>query len=60
MPADRFCYVAADHVENQIDFTEVFQQVVLKVDEFICAEFQRFLTVGRTSRTDYVRSGLTR
>ena len=32
--------VAADDIENQIDFADVFQGVVIKVDELLCAEVE--------------------
>ena len=32
--------VAAEDIENQIDFTEVFQGVVIEVDELLCAEVE--------------------
>jgi len=30
--------VAADNIENQIDFADIFQGVVIEVDELLCAE----------------------
>src|SRR6516164_7892893 len=41
-----FLNVAADDVEDQIDTTDVFQEVVVEVDELLCAEVERLLTVG--------------
>src|SRR5512147_2954249 len=38
--------VAADEIEHQIDFTDVFQGVVLEVDELLRAEVERLRTVG--------------
>src|SRR5437763_11170094 len=32
--------VAANHIENQIDFADVFQGVVIEVDELLCAEVE--------------------
>src|SRR5690242_5089782 len=52
--------VAADDIENQIDFADVFQRVVLKVDELLSAEVERLLTVGSASGADDVRTELTR
>ena len=44
--------VAADDIENQIDFSDVFQCVVGEVDELLRAEVERLLTVGGTSGAD--------
>src|SRR5215468_3483903 len=41
--------VAAEYIENQIDPADVFQGVVLEVDELLRAEVERRLTVGSTS-----------
>src|ERR1700720_1188211 len=38
--------VAADDIENQIDSADVFQGVVVEVDERLPAEAERLLTVG--------------
>src|SRR5262249_11232822 len=38
--------VAADDIENQMDFADVFQGVVVEVDELLRAEVERLLTVG--------------
>src|SRR4029453_11265303 len=46
--------VATDDIENQIDFADVFQSVVVEVDELLRAEVERLLTVGGTSGADYV------
>src|SRR5262249_12639287 len=51
--------VAADDVEHQIDSADVFQGVVLEVDELLRAEVERRLTVGSASGTDDVGAGLT-
>src|SRR5690349_18427849 len=51
---------AADDVENQIDIADVFQRVVLQVDELHCAEVERLLTVGSSAGTDDVRASLAR
>src|SRR3954463_10322623 len=50
--------VAADDVEHQIDAADVFQRVVLEVDELLRAEVERLLTVGSASGTDDVAAGL--
>src|SRR3954447_5366491 len=44
--------VAADDIENQIDSADIFQRVVVEVDEFVRAEVERRLTVGGASRAD--------
>src|SRR6185369_16249627 len=46
--------VAADDVENQIDSADVFQDVVLEVDELLRAEVEHPLTVGGASGADDV------
>src|SRR5882762_11107485 len=38
--------VAADEIEHQIDAADVFEDVVLEVDELLRAEVERLLTVG--------------
>src|SRR5262250_2961510 len=38
--------VAAGDIENQIDLGDVFQGVVIEVDELLCAEVQCRLTAG--------------
>jgi hypothetical protein len=38
--------VAADEIKHQIDAANVFQNVVLEIDEFICAEVECLLTIG--------------
>src|SRR5438445_939804 len=38
--------VAADDIENQIDFADVFQGVVIEVDELLCAEVESRLTAA--------------
>src|SRR5947199_463377 len=52
--------VAADDIEHQIDGADVFQRVVLKVDELHRAEVERRLTVGSAPGADDVSAGLTR
>src|SRR5246127_2699077 len=51
--------VAADDIEHQIDAADVFQRVVVEVDELLRAEVERLLTVGSASGTDDVAAGLT-
>src|SRR3954464_14973552 len=51
--------VSADDIENQVDAADVFQRVVLKVDELHCAEVERLLTVGSASGADDVGAELT-
>src|SRR5215475_1097126 len=43
---------AANDVEHQVDAAYVFQPVLAEVDELLCAEVERLLTVGRASGTD--------
>src|SRR4029079_15009429 len=43
-----------------IDSADVFQRVVVEVDELVRAEVERDLTVGGASGADDVRTGLTR
>ena len=50
--------VASDDVKDQIDTADVSQRVILEVDEFICPEVERFLTVGGASCADDIGSGL--
>src|SRR6266550_9385646 len=52
--------VAADDIEDQIDFADVFQGVVIEVDELLRAEVERRLTPAGTPGADDVRAGLTR
>src|SRR6516225_1969529 len=51
--------VAAEDIENQIDPADIFQGVVIEVDELLCAEVESRLTVGSAPGADDVRSGLT-
>src|SRR5215468_1048419 len=50
---------AAEDIENQIDLADVFQGVVLEVDELLCAEVESRLTGGSAPGADDVRAGLT-
>src|SRR5262244_106502 len=38
--------VTAENIENQIDFADIFQVVVIEVDELLCAEVESCLTGG--------------
>src|SRR5262249_47096471 len=51
--------VAADDIENQIDSPDVFEAVVVEVDELLRAEVERLLTVGSASGADDVSAELT-
>src|ERR1700745_2053650 len=51
--------VAADDIENQIDFADVFQGFVIEVDELLCSEVESRLTAGSAPSADDVRPGLT-
>src|SRR3954471_23921360 len=50
--------VAAEDIENQIDFADVFEGVVAEVDELLCAEVESRLAAGRPPGADDVRAGL--
>src|SRR5499425_1841007 len=51
--------VAAEDIENQIDSADIFQGVVLEVDELLRAEVERRLTTGSAPGADDVGAGLT-
>src|SRR6266704_6956564 len=51
--------VAADDIEHQIDAADVFEDVVVEVDELLRAEVERLLTVGSASGADDVGAKLT-
>src|SRR5712664_2792077 len=51
--------VAAEDIENQIDPADIFQGVVIEVDELLCAEVESRLTAGSAPGADDVRAGLT-
>src|SRR6266704_1087699 len=51
--------VSADDVEHQVDAADVFQRVVLKVDELHRAEVERLLTVDGASGADDIGASLT-
>src|ERR1700741_157597 len=48
--------VSADDVEDQVDAADVFQGVVVEIDELVRAEIERLLTVRRASGADDVRA----
>src|SRR4051794_40306045 len=50
--------VAAEDIENQIDFADVFQGVVIEVDELLCAEVESGLTAARAPGPDDVPAGI--
>src|SRR5262249_24087626 len=51
--------VAAEDIENQIDFADVFQGIVIEVDELLRAEVESRLTATSAPGADDVRAGLT-
>src|SRR3989441_6379337 len=51
--------VATEDIENQIDLADVFQGVVIEVDELLRAEVESRLTGGSAPGADNVRPGLT-
>src|SRR5436190_21012778 len=51
--------VAADDIENQIDSADIFQRVVIEVDELLCAEVESRLTAASAPGANDVRAGLT-
>ena len=52
--------VAADGIEHQIDAADIFQRVVVEVNELLRAEVERLLTVGRASGADDVGASRAR
>ncbi len=60
--ADQACRLlldlAADDIEDQIDATDIFQGVVVEVDELLRAEVEGLVTVGRAPGADDVGTGL--
>src|SRR5215467_6128093 len=52
--------VAADDIENEIDAVDVFEGIVVEVDELLRAEVERLLTVGSASSADDIRASLAR
>src|SRR5882757_5127881 len=51
--------VSADDVEHQVDAADVFQGVVVEVDELLGAEVERLLAVGGAPGADDAGAGLT-
>src|SRR2546429_4337242 len=51
--------IAADDIENQIGFADVFQGVVIEVDELLCSEVESRLTAASAPGAYDVRAGLT-
>src|SRR5205807_6646422 len=51
--------VSADDVEDQVDAADVFQGIVVEVDELLRAEVERLLAVGGAPGADDVGAGLT-
>src|ERR1700757_2661004 len=51
--------VAAEDIENQIDLADVFQGVVIEVDELLCAKVESRLTGGSAPGADDVCARLT-
>src|SRR4029450_9715618 len=51
--------VAAEDIENQIDPADIFQSVIIEVDELLCAEVESRLTTISAPSADDVRAGLT-
>jgi hypothetical protein len=49
---------AADDIENQIDSADIFQCVVIEVDELLRAEVESRLTAGSAPGADDVGAGL--
>src|ERR1051326_4413276 len=49
--------VAADDIENQIDPADIFEGVVLEVDELLRAEVERLLTAGGAPGSDDIGAG---
>src|SRR5438552_7270764 len=51
--------VSADDIEYQVDAADVFQGVVVEIDELLRAEVERVLAVGGAPGADDVGPGLT-
>src|SRR6185312_2463520 len=58
-PGGPLPHLATDEIENQIDGADVFQGIVLEIDELLRAEVERLLTVGGASGADDVGASLT-
>src|SRR5436189_3581915 len=52
--------VVADDIKHQIDCADVFEDIVVEVDELLRAEVERLLTVGRAAGADDIRASLAR
>src|SRR6185369_16121839 len=52
--------VAADEIEHQVDSADVFELVILEVDELVRAEVERLLAVGVAAGADDPGAGLPR
>src|SRR5581483_2632595 len=50
--------VAADDIENQIDFADAFERIIIEVDELLCAEVESGVTGISAPGADDVRAGL--
>src|SRR6478672_6077067 len=51
--------VAADYIENQIDFADIFQGVIIEIDELLYAEVESCLAAASTPGADDIRASLT-
>ena len=51
--------IAAEDIEYQIDLADVFKDVVIEVNELLCAEVEGLLTRGGVPGPDDVRAGNT-
>src|SRR4029453_8824705 len=51
--------VAAEDIENQVDAADIFQSVVIEVEELLRAEVESRLTAGSAPGADDIRPGLT-
>src|SRR5437899_4533083 len=51
--------VATEDIENQINLADVFQGVVIEIDELLCAEVESRLTGSSAPAADDVRAGRT-
>src|SRR5262249_18635193 len=51
--------VAAEDIENQIDAADLFQSVIIEVEELLRAEVESRLTAGSAPGADDIRPGLT-
>jgi hypothetical protein len=58
-PARPLLDVAADDIENQIDSADVFQGVVVEVDELLRTEVEHLLAVGSATGAEYAAAELT-